>query len=156
MDLYLNQSGNGFSGRKRLPVFPSMDDLSNIDAIDLLGNGTTCLVWSSRLPGSAATSMKYIDLTCGRKPHLLIREANNLGAEKRIHYSPSTKFFLDDKQAGQPWITRLPYPVHCVERVETFDHISHSRFVSRYAYHHGFFDGYERVSWVRYGGAMGY
>ena len=34
--------------------------------------------------------------------------------------------------------------MHVVERVETFDWIGRSRFVSRYAYHHGYFDGYER------------
>ena len=60
------------------------------------------------------------------------------------HYAPSTKFYLADKAAGKPWVTRLPVPVHVVERVETFDHISRNRFVTRYAYHHGYFDGVER------------
>ena len=45
---------------------------------------------------------------------------------------------------GKPWITKLPFPVQVVERVETFDHISGNRFVTRYAYHHGYFDGTER------------
>ena len=31
-----------------------------------------------------------------------------------------------------------------VERVETVDRISRNRFVTRYAYHHGYFDGVER------------
>ena len=34
--------------------------------------------------------------------------------------------------------------MHVVERVETHDHISRNRFVTRYAYHHGYFDGEER------------
>jgi Insecticide toxin TcdB middle/C-terminal region/Insecticide toxin TcdB middle/N-terminal region len=34
--------------------------------------------------------------------------------------------------------------VHVVERVETYDRISRNRFVTRYAYHHGYFDGEER------------
>ena len=34
--------------------------------------------------------------------------------------------------------------MHVVERVETYDHISRNRFVTRYAYHHGYFDGVER------------
>ena len=34
--------------------------------------------------------------------------------------------------------------MHVVERVETFDRISRNRFVTRYAYHHGYFDGVER------------
>ena len=37
----------------------------------------------------------------------------------------------------------MPFPVHVVERVETFDHLSCNRFVTRYAYHHGHFDRVE-------------
>src|SRR6185503_12054447 len=80
----------------------------------------------------------------GQKPHLLLSVKNNLGAETRIEYAPSTRFYLEDKLAGKPWITRLPFPVHVVERVETLDRISGNRFVTRYAYHHGYFDGEER------------
>src|SRR5262249_21263488 len=66
------------------------------------------------------------------------------GAETVVQYAPSTKFYLQDKFAGKPWVTRLPFPVHCVERVETYDRIGRSRFVSLYKYHHGYFDGAER------------
>ena len=111
---------------------------------DLLGNGTACLVWSSPLPGDARRPMRYVDLMGGQKPHLLVKTINNLGAETRVEYAPSTKFYLQDKRDGKPWITRLPFPVHVVERVETYDHISRNRFVTRYAYHHGYFDGEER------------
>ncbi len=45
---------------------------------------------------------------------------------------------------ARPWITRLPFPVHVVERVETLDRISRNRFVTRYRYRHGYFDGGER------------
>ena len=41
-----------------------------------------------------------------------------------MQYAPSTKFYLADKLAGTPWVTRLPFPVHVVERVETYDRIS--------------------------------
>ncbi len=88
--------------------------------------------------------MRYVNLMGGHKPHLLVKTVNNLGAETHIQYAPSTKFYLQDKRGGKPWITRLPFPVHVVERVETFDCISRNRFVTRYAYHHGFFDGVER------------
>ncbi|WP_223165062.1 toxin TcdB middle/C-terminal domain-containing protein [Massilia frigida] len=73
-----------------------------------------------------------------------MRTDNNLGAETILDYATSTRFYLQDKRDGKPWLTRLPFPVHVVERVETWDHISRSRFVSRYAYHHGYFDGEER------------
>ncbi|QXP85277.1 SpvB/TcaC N-terminal domain-containing protein [Methylococcus sp. Mc7] len=142
--LYFNQSGNGWSQPHTLKVFPRVDDLVSIVPTDLLGNGTACLVWSSPLPGDARRPMRYVNLMGGRKPHLLVKTVNNLGAETRVDYAPSTKFYLQDKRDGKPWITRLPFPVHVVERVETYDHISRNRFVTRYAYHHGYFDGEER------------
>ena len=142
--LYFNQSGNGWSQPNKLKVFPRIDDLASIVPVDLLGNGTACLVWSSPLPGDARRPMRYVNLMGGRKPHLLVKTINNLGAETQVDYAPSTRFYLQDKHDGKPWITRLPFPVHVVERVETFDHISRNRFVTRYAYHHGYFDGEER------------
>lgn len=142
--LYFNQSGNRWSQPEVVPAFPGIDDVESIMPMDLLGNGTACLVWSSPLPGNTRRQMRYVDLMGGRKPHLLISMKNNLGAETRVDYAPSTKFYLLDKAAGRPWITRLPFPVHVVECVETYDWISGNRFVSRYAYHHGYFDGVER------------
>lgn len=142
--LYFNQSGNGWSQPQTLKVFPRIDDLVSIVPTDLLGNGTACLVWSSPLPGDSPRPMRYVNLMGKDKPHLLVKTINNLGAETRVDYAPSTKFYLQDKRDGNPWITRLPFPVHVVERVESYDHISRNRFVTRYAYHHGYFDGEER------------
>jgi hypothetical protein len=142
--LFFNQSGNGWSAGRSITAFPATDNLASIAVVDLLGNGTACLVWSSLLPGDARRPMRYIDLMGGQKPHLLTGVKNNLGAETRVQYAPSTKFYAQDRAAGRPWITRLPFPVHVVERVETYDRISRNLFVSRYAYHHGYFDGIER------------
>ena len=144
VSLYFNQSGNSWSAPNRLPQFPRVDDLAQISVIDLLGNGTACLVWSSPLPDNSRRAMRYIDLMRGEKPHLLVQSENNLGAETRLQYASSTKFYLQDKRDGKPWITKLPFPVHVVERVETYDHLSRKRFVTRYSYHHGYFDGAER------------
>jgi RHS repeat-associated protein len=142
--LYFNQSGNSWGPARILSHFPSLESLSSASAFDLLGNGTTCLVWSSPLPASARRPMRYIDLMGGQKPHLLTQVSNNLGAETRVKYAPSTKFYVADKMAGTPWLTRLPFPVQVVERVEKYDYISRNRFVTRYTYHHGYFDGAER------------
>lgn len=144
VQLYFNQSGNSWSQPHQLKVFPRVDDVVSIVPTDLLGNGTACLAWSSPLPGDARRPMRYVNLMGGQKPHLLVKTINNLGAETRVNYAPSTKFYLQDKRDGKPWITRLPFPVHVVERVDTYDHISHNHFVTRYAYHHGYFDGEER------------
>jgi RHS repeat-associated protein len=144
VDLYFNQSGNEWGDQRRLAHFPPLETVSSATVLDLLGSGTACLLWSSALPANAAAPMRYIDLMGGQKPHLLTHSRNNLGAETVVQYAPSTKFYVADKLAGTPWLTRLPFPVHVVERVETYDYISRSRFVTRFAYHHGFYDGVER------------
>jgi RHS repeat-associated protein len=139
-----NRCGNSWAEPYLLAVFPGADNLSAVQVVDLLGNGTACLVWSSPLPAESYASLRYVDLMGSRKPHLLIGSRNNLGAETRVSYAPSTRFYLEDKRAGKPWITRLPFPIHVVERVEIYDWIGRGRFVTQYAYHHGYFDGEER------------
>jgi RHS repeat-associated protein len=143
VQIYFNKSGNGWRDAVALPQFPPSDNISSVQALDLLGNGTACLLWSSPLPGAARRPMRYL-APMEEKPHLLVGVKNNLGAETKVQYASSTKFYLQDEREGKPWITRLPFPVHVVERVETQDHISGNRFVTSYKYHHGYFDGEER------------
>jgi RHS repeat-associated protein len=142
--IFLNETGNGWSAARVLRHFPAIDDAASISVLDFLGRGTACLLWSSPLPSDAGRQLRYVDLMCGQKPHLLVHTNNNLGAETKIDYASSTKFYLADKAAGTPWVTRLPFPIHVVERVETYDRVSRNRFATRYAYHHGFYDGVER------------
>jgi len=144
VQLYFNQSGNGFGPKQVIRHFPPVESLSTATAIDLLGNGTACLVWSSPLPSASELQLRYVDLMSHGKPHLLRRINNNLGAETVVTYAPSTKFYVLDKISGTPWATRIPFPVHVVERVETYDYISRNRFVTCYTYHHGYYDGVER------------
>jgi RHS repeat-associated protein len=141
--VYLNQSGNGWSSRKILRGVAS-GDLRSVSVTDFLGHGTACLVWSSPLPSDTRRPLRYVDLMRGQKPHLLTKITNNLGAETVVEYGTSTEFYLADRAAGRPWVTRLPFPVHVVKRVETYDYVSHNRFVSTSSYHHGYYDSVER------------
>lgn len=142
--VYLNHHGNSLSEPRVLQRVPRTDNFTSVSVVDFLGRGTACLLWSSPLPGDARRPLRYLDLMGGIKPHLLTMVRNNLGAETRLEYASSTQFYLADKKEGTPWITRLPFPVHVVTKVETHDLISGNRFVTRYAYHHGYFDGVER------------
>lgn len=142
--IYFNRSGNSWSSAVELTRLPPLDTAASVNLLDLLGSGTACLVWSSPLPADAGEPLRYVDLMSGGKPHLLVAMRNNLGSETRVQYAPSTKFYLADKAAGAPWVTRLTFPVHAVEQVEAFDRIGGTKLVTRYAYHHGYFDGPER------------
>jgi RHS repeat-associated protein len=142
--IYFNQSGNSWADETLLDVMPAVNNVASINVMDLLGNGTACLVWSSPLPTDAQMPMQYIDLMGGQKPHLLVGVTNNLGAETRVRYASSNKFYIQDRQAGTPWVTRLGFPVYVVERMEVFDYIGRTRLVTTYRYRHGYFDGVER------------
>jgi hypothetical protein len=144
VEVFLNEMGNSWSSARDVHPFPAIDNMAAMEVMDLLGRGTSCLVWSSPLPGDQGRQLRYLDLMCGKKPHLLDRVVNHAGAETRIEYASSTEFYLADRAAGTPWVTKLPFPVHVVKRMETYDEVSRDRFVSRYSYHHGFYDGLER------------
>lgn len=141
---WLNLSGNAWSDAQTIAPFFPPERPNRVSAIDLLGNGTTCLVWSSPLPAHADAPMRYIDLMGGKKPHLLTSYANHLGKEVELSYKSSTWYYLKDKASGQPWITKLPFPVHCLRRVEVRDRVAGSRLVSEYRYRHGYYDRAER------------
>jgi len=62
--------------------------------------------------------------------------ANNLGATTKVRYASSTKFYLEDVAQKRFWATPLPFPVQVVEKTESIDHISKTKLVSCYKYHH--------------------
>jgi hypothetical protein len=80
----------------------------------------------------------------GKKPHVMTAYKNNMGKEVHIAYKPSTFYYLQDKKAGTPWITSLPFPVQCVSQVVMIDQIRKTRFTNQYSYHHGYYDQPER------------
>ncbi|HEV7759226.1 MAG TPA: SpvB/TcaC N-terminal domain-containing protein, partial [Acidimicrobiales bacterium] len=141
--LYFNRSGNSLSDGLTVPLPVATDNLGAVQVADLMGDGTACLVWSSPLPADARHPVQYVALL-DTKPHLLVGSDNSLGGTTRIEYTPSTRFYLQDRAAGTPWTTRLPFPVHCVSRVTTRDKWRGTAFSSTYSYHHGHFDGDER------------
>jgi RHS repeat-associated protein len=142
--LWLNRSGNAWSPPRDLPFPVATGNIGQIQVADLHGHGTTCLVWSSDLPGDARRPLRYLDLTGRTKPHLLTTMRNNLGAVTTVDYAASTTFYLRDQAAGTPWVTRLPFPVHCAEKITVTDLRRHTVFATTYSYHHGYFDGIER------------
>ncbi len=142
-EVYYNQNGNSFSAAKVIDPFFKIDETADISIIDLLGNGTGCIVWSTPLPDNS-TKIKYIDLMNGKKPHVMIGYKNNLGKEVNLTYLASTHYYLEDKKSGKPWITKLPFPVQCVSEVEVIDRITKNKFYTSYSYHHGYYDFLER------------
>jgi RHS repeat-associated protein len=144
IDIYFNKSGNGWTSGRKLVGFSGIDNEATVAVADVLGNGTACLVLSRSQATRSSEPMHYIDLASGVKPHLLTKVVNNLGAQTSLEYSSSTKMYLEDNEAGHPWVTRTSFPVHVVSRISAYDGISRIRFTSTYRYRHPYFDGVER------------
>jgi RHS repeat-associated protein len=142
---WMNLSGNSYSTKPfEINAFPDVHSQAKITVTDLLGNGIACIVWSSSLAKDGTAPLRYIDLMNSKKPHIMVSYKNNMGKEVSIEYTPSTKFYIEDKLAGKPWVTKLHFPVHCIAKTITEDKITGHRFVTSYKYHHGYYDHAER------------
>ena len=145
ISIWFNQQGNRFSPvPKIISGVPEINQQTRITITDLLGTGLSCIVWSSPLPKHQGRALQYIDLLNSEKPHIMMRYENNLGKEVNLEYKPSTHYYIEDKLAGTPWITKLHFPVHCVSKVISFDRIMKTRFATEYSYHHGYYDHEEK------------
>lgn len=149
----LNQSGNAFSAPVVVYLPELFSSLDQINFADILGNGTSCLVFTKIAPApiqywySFAGERKTED---GRwvpyiKPYLLCEINNHLGTVTAVKYRASSHYAMEDKLRGRPWPTMLPFPVQVVEEISTYDKISDIRSVTRYAWHDGYYDPLERA-----------
>jgi len=141
---YINAGGNSWSKGEVIATFPGFHAAARLSVIDLLSTGTSCLVWSSALPGDGGSAMRYIDLMSSKKPHIMNRHLNNMGAETSVEYKSSSWFYLQDKAAGKPWFTRLPFPVQVVHKTTVEEKVTRVKFSTQYSYHHGYYDHAER------------
>ena len=151
VSLYLNQSGNSFSDAIEVPLPEVYSSIDQVSFADVLGNGTTCLVFTKM---GANPRHYYYDFVgemeidgvveSGMKPYILNVIDNNIGTVTEVIYCSSTKFYLEDKKNGIPWITKLPYPVQVIEKIIVKDNISETRFTNRYKYHDGYYDHAEK------------
>lgn len=152
IELFLNQSGNSFSDAVvvYLPDFFGAAD--RISFADILGNGTSCLVFTKISPVpthyyynfSGELTLADGTLKQSLKPYLLNKIDNNMGLVSCVNYCSSTKFLLEDKLTGKPWVTKLPFPVQLVDEITHYEALSSSRYVTKYKYHDGYYDPEEK------------
>ncbi|HEX3079389.1 MAG TPA: toxin TcdB middle/N-terminal domain-containing protein, partial [Puia sp.] len=151
VEVFLNQNGNFFSDPLIIYLPASYSNIDQISFSDILGNGTSCLLFTKIAPSPIHYYYNFVGETLSTvgqkeesiKPYLLVGIDNNMGSIHQIHYCSSTKFALEDKLVGKPWITKLRFPVQVVEQVTVLDEISGSVYVNKYKYHEGYYDSAE-------------
>ena len=74
---WINLAGNAWSAPQSIDPFPGTELPNRIFTLDILGNGTASLVWSSELPANGTAPLRYVDLMGGKKPYVLSGYQNN-------------------------------------------------------------------------------
>ena len=72
VEVFLNESGNGWSSGHVLKSIPT-GDLTAISVTDFLGRGTSCVVWSSPLPSDACSVHCAMWTSCAAKSPTCLR-----------------------------------------------------------------------------------
>jgi RHS repeat-associated protein len=108
--------------------------IDEVRLVDFNGTGTTGVLWSNVPDGPSRRGYVYLDLCGGVKPYLLATIDNGIGTTSTIAYRSSTEFALDAAEAGTPWRTFHPFPVHCVSGMSVRDAATGVTASTRYVY----------------------
>src|SRR5262249_40913897 len=94
--LWLNRAGNGWSDPIVVNGTPPLSDVDSVRLVDMLGTGTSGILWTYDKRSFGDSSYKFLDLTGGIKPYLLCDQNNHRGARTHMEYAPSTRFRVAD------------------------------------------------------------
>jgi RHS repeat-associated protein len=142
--IYYNQAGNSWSKGVYIDAIPFAMRPSSFFTLDILGQGTASICWVDSSQPNFPLSIEYLDLMCGRKPHIMHSFSNGLGVITTFEYQPSTFYCLEDLARGTPWSTKLAFPVQCVSKVTILDKVNGNTSTTSYKYHNGAYDSVEQ------------
>ncbi len=144
VDVYLNVDGVGWTKRAILSGTPKSPAFANrVRLTDINGSGTSDILWGD------AGRYRYIDLTGGVKPHLLVRVENGLGKTTELEYQSSAQEMLAAAERGEPWTQTMPTVSQVVTRVTEHDNVTiagrpPASYVTEYHYRDPVFEGRQR------------
>ncbi|WP_095153669.1 SpvB/TcaC N-terminal domain-containing protein [Pseudomonas sp. Irchel 3E13] len=146
VQVFMNRSGFGLEAPVLYPWPDGVryDRLCQVSAADLQGLGCASLVLT--VPHINPRHWR-MDFTT-RKPYLLHRTDNHMGAVGCVEYRSSVQEWLDEKQerrqAGQSPVSQLPFALHLVTRQSQLDEITGNRLVQCMRYRGGYYDRHDR------------
>ncbi len=142
LELYLNESGNSFAPEISIPLPFRVTHLDQVNVTDVLGKGNACVVLSQVT--SRPTQHTYYDFCGDLLPYMMTSSTNNMGRKTDLTFRSSTEFYLKDREAGAPWVTRLAHPVMVVDQIVHTDEISGTQTIQNFQYRDGYYDPVER------------
>jgi len=142
IELYRNESGNGFAPARTVPLPFTLGALDQVSFVDLRGAGTDALVVTR---GSSGEHW-WCDLGApppeqgAVRPYQLVGIDHGTGLDTRVGYSTASALALADARAGRPWLVTPPHPVPVVTSVAVSDRVTGLRVRRDYHYRDGWFD----------------
>lgn len=154
LSVFMNLAGMGLEQQPRQFAWPTgvrYDQLCQVSLADLQGLGCTSLILSQpHAPGVGQSlyprhwRLDFIQ----RKPYLMCRSDNHMGAVSTLQYRGSAQEWLDEKQEqlalGVKPACRLPLSLHLVTRQQQLDEVTGNCLSQLMRYRQGYYDGQER------------
>ena len=130
--------GDAYGERLVIEETPYRDPAATVIRLaDMNGNGSADVVWST--PGGFPDErLVYLDLVGELRPNLLVAVENGLGKRVEFSYTTSGAEYQAAREAGQPWATRVPFPVQVLSGTVVSDGRGHE-LVTRYHYRDGWY-----------------
>ncbi len=145
VDIYLNDNGVAWTDRFTLSGVPVRSSLSSdVRITDIDGSGSPDILWGK------AYDYRYLDLTGGVSPYLLVRAENGLGMTTDLEYASSVELMLAAKAAGSPWQAVSPTVTAVLTRTTLQDNLDRvgrpaGVYATEYRYRDAVFAGRERA-----------
>jgi RHS repeat-associated protein len=144
VEMFLNDGGSGWTGVTRIDGTPfRAAGRTHVRLTDIDGSGTPDILWG------LAGDYRYIDLTGGVTPDLLVKVKNGLGQTLDLEYTSSTKQMLAAAAAGKPWSTFAPTTMPVLSRSIQRDNLNlvgraAGVYAHEYTYRDPVFEGRQR------------
>ena len=144
VDIYLNDNGIGWTARHMIEGTPFLPAArSFVRLTDINGSGTPDIVWG------AAHDYRYIDLTGGVTPDLLVKVHNGLGKTMELEYEPSTAQMLRAAADGEPWRSVAPVVMPVLVSTTVRDNLERigrpaGVYRTEYSYRDPYYEGRQR------------
>ena len=142
---WLNRGSVGFEGPLQVENVPVRLGNTSVQPGDMNGNGTTDILWN--FPEDTDINRdqvwQYLEFCPDEKPYLLKTATNGIGKTITFHYSTTTKEYVRDREAKNPWPTGVPNATTVLSMFRIDDGQS-VPYQTEITYHDGYYDGEEK------------
>ena len=108
--------------------------------LDINGNGSVDIVWTAY--HNNRNMLAFLDFSNDEQPYQIKTISNGIGRTTTVYYRSSVTDMVKDRDDGNPWPDKLPFPIQVVSKIETHDGMN--AYSTQFVYHDGYYDSEEK------------